>query len=488
MCRTKRNLTLKAQDLLIIATSNWQFLTFCAAIIAFIIIELPFLNRPFYWDEAWSYAKAVKVMSESGPSMFPGAIHEYYYRGHPLFFYFISSLWVKTLGHNLIVIHLLFLSLSIGLVGLVYNFGNILLNKTAGVIASLMLMFSPVFVTQATFMLPEILVTFLCTLTFFFYWEKKILLEIITGSLLVLTKESGIVLIISILLFDVSLKIIESRSLSEFIKKTPNLFAHSIPLIAIGAFLVAQKIKLGWYLYPEHISMMKLEKSQIKENFQYVYQVLFKSQGRGLLILISAVGTVLLSIKKNINAKEIGYIVFCLLFILLYVVFCSINFFVPRYTLAVYPFLLIPVALIIAKASIKYKLIAYGISLVFILNWVGITIKKNGLNDYQPGFINMVTVHKQAIEYCEKSDLYEKLKDPFLGYLNSDKTFKQVNAEDAEVVEDVVVVSAIENSPLLSNVKTNPEYKLVKRFEKNEAWCEIYVKESLLLKKLPSAN
>ena len=225
----------------------WQEVILIIGIIAFILIELPLLNRPFYWDEAWSYASGIKAMFENGPSLMPGAIHEYLYRGHPTFFYFITTVWMKVFGSSLISIHTFFLLISTGSILFVFYFGKRFSDKTGGLIAAICLVATPVFLSQAGFMLPEIMLAFFGILTMYYYLENKYFPEIVFGSLLLLTKETGLVLIGTLILTDLVFKIRQARSLEEFWKNCWSIFWHFIPLGIVGIFFIIQKIKFGWF-------------------------------------------------------------------------------------------------------------------------------------------------------------------------------------------------------------------------------------------------
>src|SRR4051812_16040636 len=81
-------------------------------VVGFILFKIPHLYLPFYWDEAWVYAPAIKIMSQQGLSMLPGAIPVEYSRGHPLFFHFLGSGWIKLFGDNNFSVHCFALLIS----------------------------------------------------------------------------------------------------------------------------------------------------------------------------------------------------------------------------------------------------------------------------------------------------------------------------------------------------------------------------------------
>ena len=63
-----------------------------------VIVKIPHLAVPYFWDEAWSYFPAVFKMYESGPGLLPGALPLWDAKGHPLFFFFLSSSWMRIVG------------------------------------------------------------------------------------------------------------------------------------------------------------------------------------------------------------------------------------------------------------------------------------------------------------------------------------------------------------------------------------------------------
>ena len=74
---------------------NIHLITVILAIIAFIIYKMPHLSLPYYWDEAWVYGPAVRLMEQTGLSLLPDALPVYYSRGHPLLFHFLGASWIK---------------------------------------------------------------------------------------------------------------------------------------------------------------------------------------------------------------------------------------------------------------------------------------------------------------------------------------------------------------------------------------------------------
>lgn len=84
---------------------DWHTITFLTFLIGWILIRAQYLDMAYYWDEAWVYVPGIQHMAETGPSLLPDAIPEYYSRGHPLLFYFLGSIWIKIFGSSYVAFH-----------------------------------------------------------------------------------------------------------------------------------------------------------------------------------------------------------------------------------------------------------------------------------------------------------------------------------------------------------------------------------------------
>ncbi len=467
---------------------SWYFITFLIALILFIVYELQYIDRPFYWDEAWSYASGVKAMYDKGPSLLPGAIHEYLYRGHPTFFYFITAIWLKIFGTSLTSAHSFFLLISVALILSIFFIGKDLVNELTGLIASVCLMVTPLFLAQAGFLLPEVMLALFSLLTIYFYHKNKPGLEVLSGTLLVYTKETGLVLIGTIILFDFVVRIKNTPSVKTFFSDIHKFLIHFLPILLVSLFFILQKIKLGWFFYPEHIGMMDFDTGAFRYKLMLVLKYVLKQDGRFIISLGILALLLVYFYQEGINGKIQKFISLSFLFLLNYILFSAFNFFTLRYLLSVLPILYLICSILLFKVIKDKKYFA----LIFVSGFsyfsLQETIHPTETGDSKPGFIQMVRVHKQAINFCEKYGYYNKeigthflmlynLKDPFLGYLEGGQTFKKAQIYN-EKPTDLVVVSSIELNEHLKKVQTDTtNYRLLKRFSNNLAWCEIYEKK-----------
>src|SRR5439155_13859640 len=76
------------------------------------IYKFPLLYMPLYYDEAWSYGEAVWSMYKNHACLMPGCLPTEFYRGHPLWFYFMNAVVSKLFGFSPLVLHLFALILS----------------------------------------------------------------------------------------------------------------------------------------------------------------------------------------------------------------------------------------------------------------------------------------------------------------------------------------------------------------------------------------
>src|SRR5690606_18127328 len=105
----------------------------------FIVFKISYLNLPHFWDESWSYARAIHKMYEQGPTLLPGNVDVDATRGHPLFYYFITSLWMKVFGISLISKHVFALIIAVLTLISAFIVNKILFSSRAGFLAVLWL-------------------------------------------------------------------------------------------------------------------------------------------------------------------------------------------------------------------------------------------------------------------------------------------------------------------------------------------------------------
>lgn len=471
--------------------TNYRFKYDWAALgilIVFILLKLPLLGLPFYWDEAWVYAPAVKIMAENGPSLLPDALPVFFSRGHPLLFHFLGGTWVSVFGESNVSLHSFGLAVSLGLLVAVYIIGKRLFHPVAGIASMVVLSVQTSFFVQSTFVLPEIMVALWTLLFLFAYIEQKKLLYFLSGGALLLTKESGVVAMATIGLFYLFKAIGQSKfSLKSFFNPKQLLWMAS-PVLPLLLFLLIQRLQMGWFLYPEHTGMISLDWSAVSGKLKAVATYVFIRNGRLILWLMALVG-IFWGYKKANSFGEIvkikQFTLLGLLFVCLYALFSSINFFTIRYLLSVLPI----IVLLTVGLSWYYYPKKPALWLVFVAINISTAIPflldKSGRGDTDPGFSEAVKAFESVIHYCESQKWQQQgiatdflmktgLTEPRSGYLRDKVPFSKVGwgIEDDTTI---LILGNMENGQKrLEDYKNIHSLSLIKRFETANTWFEIY--------------
>ena len=123
------------------------------------------------------------------------------------------------------------------------------------------------FFAQSSMVLPEILLATLSLGAIYFYWSKNRWMYFMMAALAILTKETGILVVISIISYDVLVHLLNREKISLLSKSAIIL---SLPLLVLIVHMLYLKSAFGWYLYPEHTGMVNLDIIVIFKRFGQV--------------------------------------------------------------------------------------------------------------------------------------------------------------------------------------------------------------------------
>jgi len=329
------------------------------AVILFIVaFKYHHLFLPHFWDEAWSYSPAVQYLYDHGLGLWPSAIPAELSKGHPLFFFFLFASWMKIFGTSLFAKHALALLISVSLLGTLFFVAKKLFNHVVAALAVLFMAFHSLFLAQSSMMLPEMLLALLTILTFYSYIRNKMAAYAITGSLLVMTKETGIVLLLVILAFDLVL-MLQDRGLMKNLKgRLFRLLNLAIPVFVFILFVLVQKKTYGWYLYPKHLEFINGVQTGTNKLEAYINQFFIMHGQVLMLFLLIASLFIAYFGKGERKAEEKRPLSLLLFFMLGYLVFSSVNFFSPRYLLSITWIFALLCAYFVVKACGERTIIA----------------------------------------------------------------------------------------------------------------------------------
>jgi hypothetical protein len=494
----------------------------------FIIAKIPHLSYAFYWDESWVYAPASYSMYAHGPSLLPSSIPLDLSRGHPLFFPAAVAAWMDIFGNSHVSMHTFCLLISVVLAIALYELMRRLFNQRVAFISLVLLLINDYFFAESSFVLNDILIGLLTFLTIYTYVKCRYGLSILLLTILLYTKESGIV--VSVLLFgDVALSLISRKtSIKENYGKIATVI---VPGFFLLGFFAAQKHTYGWFLNPGHTSIINASVENTLYQIKRSLAVLFYEEQSNypwvLLLMVSVAGAIglrkyrylfiplygilmysmlqifshrdavfyvfvpltvivlipaLVRFSKTYNQTQAHFIQLSVAFSLLYIYFSSINFWESRY---LFPVVLM-LCIVLLPLGISHFISQFPKSnYVTIIAVTGVAALSLISENERLHVYDRMDVQQQLVDYFEQHNFYDHyilctpylerihLQDPYTGFLRSNKTFTHVSEFKSDSTE-FMILDNIEPDEKLENEKYNSAYSLVQRFSKGIAWIEIY--------------
>ncbi len=472
---------------------NDAYFYFLIAIsITFIFIKIPHLSLPFYWDEAFGHSVAARYLYDHGLGILPGSIPSDISKGHPLLFFFCEALWMKIFGTSIVAMKSYPLFLSVLLIFSIYFFCRKFFNRITGIVACVLFASQEIFLAQSSFVLFEVQLALLTLISLYFFFSKRWILYALSASMLVLTKESGIILVVTLLVWQ----------LIEYIfTKDKKTIAHCslfivlcslfLPLLLVSVFFIIQKFTYGWYFYPVHINFLTFNlysifSKMIHGSFAYLF-IYYGRNIMTLFLIISIVFVFIKHIKIPLVQKNVIYLFS--VFIVLFIIFSSLNFYSTRYILCIFPLYIILSSYLIIKAFNKYNLLLILLLVTILSVKIYYSYTKHNAFDSNLGFADAVHIHKNIVSFCEKEHLQDKviythflmmvdLTDPYAGYLSDkNKIFRRVTNNDDNIkTAEYCIFSSVENNPVYEQFKKEYNLKLIYRVQNHNIWTEVYKK------------
>lgn len=498
-------------------------------IISWSVLRIFYLDFAFYWDEAWVYAPALRVMSELGPSILPDAIPEFYSRGHPLLFHFLGGIWLKIFGTSYISFHSYALSISILFLFATYSALKEWSNEKVALISVILLSFNKTFFAEASTVQPEVMVALFTILSLKYFFSNKNALYVLSASLLILTKESGIILPMAIAIYHLANVLFIKKS-NNYKEAAKQLIIILLPLLTFIIFLLTTYLYKGWFLFPEHTDMIVWEAryaiDRIKELLKLIcdadnrfwitgfmaigilisnknriesllaliggilgiYLFVYESKNAqfiellGLILLVVSLYSIYkLYIKEVINHQH-NILLLLVLFTVMYMLFTVMNFYTVRYLITIFPFIYFFAVLLLhetfgSNRNFYYLIIIFILLKTIPLNFNGkIPNSLANQNDY-------ITIRTKLVQDLENRALFNEkiavpdyviariLQDKNIGFLHSEKVFTNLdwNMETSKY-------TIINNYDQYPEILKSDKFKLLIKFEKGINWIEVWEK------------
>lgn len=343
-------------------------------------VALPQLNQPAHWDET-AYIDGVRTIFHAHGFPFV----EFWSYKPPLHFEIGALMWgIFGIGRwqlrlavvvELAMLVLLFKNI---LSQLLESFGDKTVKpaswqwRLGSWLLVALLMSNPVVAGQAFLYQPELLLVVLWLLTVHCYAHGKLGWYWLAASLLVMVKESAVLNLGVIVLFEL-VKLLSSQG--EWRHKIRRFGIIASPFWWLLVWLLGNKLVLGWWLWPYNTEFFSTQKP-------YDAPALMKLEGMFLdgtlwlttvLAVLAGLWQVLGSKQHKSNAQLQLARTYLVLFLgagLAQVLFALIGVFTPRYVMSIYPALIAVIAMgygYMSQKSQVWRIVAIvGIAAVVI--------------------------------------------------------------------------------------------------------------------------
>lgn len=500
---------------------------FCTALVLFIALKIPHLSYAFYWDESWVYAPAIYSMYDHGASILPSSIPAELSRGHPLLFHAAYVLWMKLTGATNCSMHLLSLIWSVGLAISVYTIMARRFGEETALVGTLILLCTHEFFMASTFVLNDIMLGWLSLLAIHSYAQHHIRITALLLTMLLLTKESGVVTCLAI-----NIDAVWQQRKQPY-KLLPRWPIFIIPGAVFSLLLAIQKYQLGWFFYPNHVDLIRPGLLNTIEHMQAGLKFIFVDNGAwvpcsalGLICFVAYLKTrqkrylalpiylvllfanvLLFSYKDAIFYAFLSVSFFLFIWYIpkfertshpenapflrvalwigvIFLYFCCINFFETRYlfpSLLIIHIILVPACLheLVKKAGISFRrryVLYFAIPLL--------------LATYNRNFVeyDRMWVHQDVVRFLESKGLYKAnicspffferihLTDPKTGYRSTKLPFSHIS-ENIESQTQFVVLDNMEDATIVLQGFEPGKFRLLHAAKRGDANALIYCRK-----------
>lgn len=329
-------------------------------LLVFIILKIPALSYPYFWDELGVYARAGLYLHDHGLGLLPANLPPELSRGHPLLYSFITGIGYHIFGDGVVGGHITALILSVILLISIYYIAQFHWDKQVAILAMLLTLFQPLFFAQSVLVLPEITLTLFTLWALHFWFREKYIGYALMATAAILIKETAVVIPVVILTSWLINFFVQRKTVKvKFNWKQLLVF---VPYLVFGGFLIIQKAQNGWYLFPLHEENIGLDLLKVAGFLKLFTIFIFLEQGR---IIASVVLLILFAIA--LRFKLIKWHPFAIYLLVLFVggiLFSALNFFMNRYLVFVLLPLIILLANMLILVSRKFPAARYLITLI----------------------------------------------------------------------------------------------------------------------------
>lgn len=411
-----------------------------------IFLKLPIIisKTPAVWDEANYLEGVINIVNNN---LNPLTL---YWSYHPPVFVWTMAIFYKLFGNLLLtsrIINVIWAMIAASFTLLLAE--KLIGKKLEAFLVALLLVFSPIFMAQAGLIQLEIALTALTITTVYFYYVNSWYWLGLSASALVLTKESGLIIFLLIIIFEIISKL-KDKKLNIFRLKSIKSISFILPLLSFLLWLQANKLVHGWYLWPYNWSLFTNLSSNLIGNFKVIYLPLL-----GFSISVYEVGywsgviLALTTFMFFMKGKKIFKDKIIFLFVSIIIFFPLVFIFgmpLVRYLLPIYPLVFLLFGL--SMSNLKYKKIHLGtiIMILFIPFLISFWHKNMADWEVNMNYLEMAKYHKKIAQLVKDNYSDSKILSywpitielikPYLGYIDEGTVIDVFNIEELQNLSD----------------------------------------------------
>jgi hypothetical protein len=346
-----------------------------------LLLKLPVLGMPYNGDEADCFAFGALTLSES--SFFPWLMAETGMLGHPPIFFELVALSFKLFGPYPFAARLACLIPAAATLFILVIFGKQLHGWLTGLSASILLLTCPLFFAQSSLIYPEVTLGFFLITAIYGLFMRKWTLYIIAASLMCLTKEPGLVLLVAFATF------MCVRNLADKSWRWRDFLFLISPVGAFMFWIMGNLLFQGWFLYPDHVNFLSFANfATLLQEYAYILMV---RDHRWICFILIFLGLYFYR-KLTPMLKSIFMLLGTL--IIFYLPFYAMSFLDVRYMTVLLPVLYLAVggflSLLIKNKWIILAIVVLITSLSIYEWWPGDAESATKENDYVGTNLNYV--------------------------------------------------------------------------------------------------
>lgn len=363
-----------------------------------LLLKLPTLTVDYHWD-ALEYAAQAKYYSIYGLLTIPSGpiVHV------PVLQWSLAVLY-NIFGESPALSNLVIAIFSFVGAYFTYLLGKHLYGKKVGIIASLLLFFSPTYFAISGQVLFDIPLAAMTVVALYYGIKRNFPLYLVSASILVLTKEPGF-LVILVFVVNEMLK----RKVN-FKIKIKNVIAYSIPIVFLLLWWVWIWTQTGYFLNRPDLKFPEMTPIFFIQKLSLIFYTSFIWNYKWILTIF--IFLIILKLKTKFITKENLPLILTLIF---YALLFSIQILLPRYLLPIYPIFFIFASYSLVTLTKKWNYLIVLLMIIFFVscyrfNWdvKGIVqdpaFHSRDLASLESGelsldYLDMVETEKDALQY-----------------------------------------------------------------------------------------